>query len=734
MTTGTAHQPAQRPGDVTILQFQRQGDRLMASLMRGVERLDAPPFDDGSMLMKWSTDFTSMMESALNFPHTNHHGEMVEYGRCLFDNLLDGDVAEALRHGDEGTPLLVDLPESLLWLPVEAMYTGSEFLGMRYSLGRRITAWEGRRRQAATPRQDGTGRPAFLLVAGNAENDAFFEETRKEIYGLGQKLEHSEAFEMKELLVDNTIDRADLLRALCGADFIHYSGHSDSAAMGGRAGWAFDGYRLEPDAIESLSGCDPQFVFSNSCRSSAVLHWNEVRDMVRAFWERGTRHYIGANTRVHYRRAAEFAGAFYQHFLEGSTVGEAVRQARRAVLSNQSTHDPSWMSYVLYGDPTYRLPLPGASQSAPQALARPASPAPALPVVAAVAPVASGYDAVFAKCGWTGRRVARSGATPCSEYGCSELLSTDAVIEQRRAWIDLALHDPQSGAYQLRRNAYCRRHAPAMLIAWMERSGRATSVVAAGQAACAWTGAVASRADILSGAFLETPHGLMGPDARKRYTCADTGTIIPPDDARAGRGFIVWLGKPLTEAAYWRRLKADGRPALTLAEAHDIDKVARQAMRRRLAELTELEIAGDGTYRGLTLQPPLRDTDDEWAAMLEGRAGLLSAGLRLAIIHRIVLHEQHYERFGCDRAPAGIDDLERHGRTLAPVRGARHTLAVLASPTGWTEEARQQARQLDPGTVALILRNTGTRGEALAFNNSFAPADALKLDLAGGLA
>jgi hypothetical protein len=59
---------------------------------------------------------------------------------------------------------------------------------------------------------------------------------------------------------------------------------------------------------------------------------------------------------------------------------------------------------------------------------------------------------------------------------------------------------------------------------------------------------------------------------------------------------------------------------------------------------------------------------------------------------------------------------------------------VLASPTGWTEEARQQARQLDPGTVALILRNSGARGEALAFNNSFAPADALKLDLAGGLA
>jgi CHAT domain-containing protein len=66
---------------------------------------------------------------------------------------------------------------------------------------------------------------------------------------------------------------------------------------------------------------------------------------------------IGALWPVDDDAAAHFAIEFYNRVLEGHLVGEAIRRARRASIE-QHGDQATWASFVLYGDPTFRLAEP----------------------------------------------------------------------------------------------------------------------------------------------------------------------------------------------------------------------------------------------------------------------------------------------------------------------------------------------------------------------------------------
>ncbi|MDQ6661350.1 MAG: AAA family ATPase, partial [Chloroflexota bacterium] len=53
-------------------------------------------------------------------------------------------------------------------------------------------------------------------------------------------------------------------------------------------------------------------------------------------------------------RTREFTTLFYQEVADGVSLGDALRRTR-ASMAQHYPDDPSWMSYVLYGDPTHRL-------------------------------------------------------------------------------------------------------------------------------------------------------------------------------------------------------------------------------------------------------------------------------------------------------------------------------------------------------------------------------------------
>jgi ATP-dependent Clp protease ATP-binding subunit ClpA len=63
---------------------------------------------------------------------------------------------------------------------------------------------------------------------------------------------------------------------------------------------------------------------------------------------------------VNTQREREFAALFYQEVADGVALGEAVRRTRMSMVQHRP-EDTSWMSFVLYGDPTLRLVTASAS-------------------------------------------------------------------------------------------------------------------------------------------------------------------------------------------------------------------------------------------------------------------------------------------------------------------------------------------------------------------------------------
>lgn len=80
-----------------------------------------------------------------------------------------------------------------------------------------------------------------------------------------------------------------------------------------------------------------------------------VVGLASAFVYSGAMGCVGSLWPVYDEAAAAFAIDFYRRVLDGDPIGEALRHARRTTR-DRYPEGATWASYVLYGDPTYRLP------------------------------------------------------------------------------------------------------------------------------------------------------------------------------------------------------------------------------------------------------------------------------------------------------------------------------------------------------------------------------------------
>ena len=76
--------------------------------------------------------------------------------------------------------------------------------------------------------------------------------------------------------------------------------------------------------------------------------------MTDAFLGAGARAVIGSLYRAPDAGARAFAEAFYRAVLDGQTLGEAMRVARKAVMGTPGC-GPAWACFVLYGDPCLKI-------------------------------------------------------------------------------------------------------------------------------------------------------------------------------------------------------------------------------------------------------------------------------------------------------------------------------------------------------------------------------------------
>jgi hypothetical protein len=97
-------------------------------------------------------------------------------------------------------------------------------------------------------------------------------------------------------------------------------------------------------------------VFMNACDTSTI-NPSSAASFVQLFLENGNRGFIGTETRIPDRVAAEFSRIFYNHLLDGGTVGYAMHQAKWDLL--RLFKNPLGVLYTLYGNPDLAVTIEG---------------------------------------------------------------------------------------------------------------------------------------------------------------------------------------------------------------------------------------------------------------------------------------------------------------------------------------------------------------------------------------
>src|SRR4030095_15771588 len=108
----------------------------------------------------------------------------------------------------------------------------------------------------------------------------------------------------------------------------------------------------------------PFLVFSNSCEAATTAAWQGEAGheggpfgIGSAFLLAGVRSYVGTIWVVHDAQSSTFATACYRALAAGGRLGDALHDARTAVIAAHGREALTWASYLLYGDPAFQ-PLP----------------------------------------------------------------------------------------------------------------------------------------------------------------------------------------------------------------------------------------------------------------------------------------------------------------------------------------------------------------------------------------
>lgn len=107
---------------------------------------------------------------------------------------------------------------------------------------------------------------------------------------------------------------------------------------------------LDLSGTASNLGAATPLVFLNACQvGRSGMSLTGIGGWARRFLEAGAGAFIGTYWSVYDTPAFDFAKEVYARLLNGTAIGQAVREARLAV---REAGDPTWMAYTVFGEPT----------------------------------------------------------------------------------------------------------------------------------------------------------------------------------------------------------------------------------------------------------------------------------------------------------------------------------------------------------------------------------------------
>lgn len=296
---------------------------------------------------------------------------MLSLGRFLFETMLPVPIQDMLRLFDSGPLLLTTNTPDIPWeLMVDYHAQARQPLCQIASVGRTLL----RERDSAPPRsaltdrsarlkagkRDSAGLCVFFLVNPTGERTTAEEEVAALCTSLPESIsrvilyrQQANPLEMRMRMNSET------------PHVLHYAGPPPQMSGGSEPLLALAGSsRLDSSAMEQfLQGLPrPPLVllsYHEDERPALSLAVQQERDeaterLAGNLLSAGAGAVVAQRWPVQPQRAREFMSLFYQDIADGVEVGEAMRRTRQS-QAQHSYEDNSWMSFMLYGDPSQRL-------------------------------------------------------------------------------------------------------------------------------------------------------------------------------------------------------------------------------------------------------------------------------------------------------------------------------------------------------------------------------------------
>jgi class 3 adenylate cyclase/CHAT domain-containing protein/tetratricopeptide (TPR) repeat protein len=278
-----------------------------------------------------------------------------EIGQAFYDELFTPDVKEKVKE-TKAEHLSLYLDDQLVHVPWELLNDGQQFLCQRFDMGRLVKT----RQTILGSKTRLLARPLKMLILADPEGDL------KGAYQEGAQIrDYMDRY--KDLI--NVSLRSDnitpdfIREKIRNFDLVHFAGHADYDQQNpGESGWRLTEGIIKAQEITKMAGTAtmPALIFSNACQSARTEEWtlneyfqNEIFGLANAFLLSGVKHYVGTFWEILDEPSSRFALEFYKHLLSGITVGDAVREARVALIREYGEETIVWASYLLYGDPTF---------------------------------------------------------------------------------------------------------------------------------------------------------------------------------------------------------------------------------------------------------------------------------------------------------------------------------------------------------------------------------------------
>lgn len=282
---------------------------------------------------------------------------LTRIGQLLWDHLLTKAVKDTLRN-TRALDLILSIDEELINIPWELLCDGNNFLCLNFNVGRLVRT----KREANAARYRSFPGIHKMLVLANPTNDL------KSAYLEGVNIKKQFDQKRNSVRIDfksTHIDRLYVKKNLCDYDIVHFSGHCEYEADNPKdSGWVLsDGRFTAQDILAMGSSVSlPALIFSNACHSAKTNsdlidtdYQERNYSMASAFLFSGVRHYIGAIRKIEDPVSLTFAKEFYTQLISGKPVGECVRSGRLKLIKEYGIISMHWLSYLLYGDPTFVL-------------------------------------------------------------------------------------------------------------------------------------------------------------------------------------------------------------------------------------------------------------------------------------------------------------------------------------------------------------------------------------------